>query len=98
MDDSVDVAEMDTTAMWDRIAIPDTRPNGDTIGYNYGYSLDSINTDDERPFDYFPVVPDASPGVLFRMYGKAANKKGSAVRIIIWFFMMRGQPVANMSN
>lgn len=98
MVDSLDILSMDSAAVWDRLQIPIRSANGDTTGYTWGDDLDSVYTGGYVGSAYYPVVPDASPGIIFKVTGKASNKVGSYSRLILKLFQITGAPTKIQGN
>lgn len=97
---SLAIATFDTTAYWTRTATPLRNPQGDTTGYTYGSALSAAATGTSRKaITYRPLVPDASPGICFKVKGLAGNNKGGAgSRWILSIYQVSGQPVKIREN
>ena len=97
IDDSLDVLEMDTTCLYAFTAVADTLPTGDTVGYYYTTVIDSAVTDSAEYIacKHYLLTPDASPGIAFKVTGKASNKvAGSGTMWVLTVYQIDGEPVS----
>lgn len=94
IDDSLDITECDTTGLVARTAIAITNANGDTTGYTYGTVTGAAVTSGRLAQKYYLVQGDPSPGLTFKVTGKAKNaKRGAGIRVILNLYQMSGDPV-----
>jgi hypothetical protein len=71
--DSLDIADMDTAAVWSRTAVPTKNLLGDTTGYTYNDVIGSAATG-YGAFAYAGYTPDYSPGLVLKVTGLTSNK------------------------
>jgi len=82
IDDSLDVADMCTTCVWQRVATPKTL-FGDTVDWDYTQDVSSTVSTFGAMY-YLPITPDFSPFMVLKLTGKASNlKRGSGSRWIV---------------
>jgi hypothetical protein len=70
--DSLDIADMDTTALISRTAVPQVSSRDDTVGYYYTNTFGSAATA-TGAWAYISFAPDFSPGLVLQVTGKASN-------------------------
>jgi hypothetical protein len=95
--DSLDILDMDSTAMWVRTATPVIKRYGnriDTLGYYYDTQLDSAVTDGSKAYAYVPIVPDASPGLAFKITGLARGAKATSVQCVLTMWQILSEKVS----
>ena len=92
--DSLEVKEMDSTAVWAKTSVPLLDVRGDTVGLDFQDGLDSLQTSGFGAFEYTTVgPPDFSPGLVLKITGLSSNlKRGSGSRWIFHWFQVKGTP------
>lgn len=91
--DSLQLASMmDTTVSYLRNVSYKVRLGGDTV-WTYNDEWDTLSTD-TCAFWYSTLAPDASPGISFKLTGKASNKiDGDGSKWILRVYQLIGSPM-----
>jgi hypothetical protein len=97
---SLAIATFDTLAYWSRTATTLSDLGAAAVsGYTYGAALSAAVTTGRHACIYRPLVPDASPGICFKIKGAAGNaKRGAGSRWILSIYQVSGQPVTVKAN
>ena len=86
------VANLDTTSKYSRGVDYRTNASGDTVDYTPNNEIGSLYATAEA-CSYYYLLPDATPGIAFMIYGGAGNKTGSDVMVIVRYTAITGAPV-----
>lgn len=91
--DSLDIGDMDTTALIARTGVPELSSRGDTVGYYTNDSFGSAATA-TGAWAYISFAPDFSPGITLKVTGKASNgKRGVGSRWVFRWYQSLGAAV-----